>query len=140
MNRQQFDFASLGIPSLESDALAISDATATEHPALSRRSSSEKSIESMELSSEDEDSRMTQDAMDRLFEIFAKSEPHGEKCPPNSESLCVQHQTQPTTASGSYQQPVGNGNNLPPPRRFYRRFWLGISRRLMKAESGASHE
>ena len=143
MNRQQFDFASLGIPSLESsDALAISDAT--EHPALSCKSSSEKSIDRMELSSEDEDSNKTQAVMDRLCDIFAKCESQDEKCPHDSESPRVLHQTQPTAAvtaaNGSYQQPVGNGNNLPPPRWFYLRFWLGISSRLMKAESGASHE
>jgi hypothetical protein len=57
MKGQKFDSASLGIPSLETDALVISDVA--DHPALSpsRRSSSEKSVDRMELSCEEDDSR-----------------------------------------------------------------------------------
>jgi hypothetical protein len=70
----QKDFASLGIPSLETDALVISDVA--DHPALSpsRRSSSEKSVDRMELSCEEDDSRKAQDVMDCLSGLFAQSE------------------------------------------------------------------
>ena len=137
MNGQQLDFASLGIPPLESDALVFPDAT--DHPALSRRSSSEKSIDcidKIELSSEDDiDSYnlQAQDVLDQLCRFFPQIKSQDGERQSDGERPCAVRQTLQMSVKGGNQQPIGS--NLPPPRRFYRRFWFGISKRLMKRES-----
>uniref|UniRef100_A0A7S0QFI0 Uncharacterized protein n=1 Tax=Cryptomonas curvata TaxID=233186 RepID=A0A7S0QFI0_9CRYP len=130
MNHKQQDFGSLVIPSLESDACAVSDAA--DHPALSRCSS----LASLELSSEENIvPRKDQGALEELSRFFAIGKRQAGKRQPDGERLCMKNQTQPMTGDGGHQQPLRIWSDLPPPRRFYRRFWLGISLRLMKANN-----
>ena len=134
MNKQH-DFASLSLPALESDAFALSDDPG--HEALSRPSSLAMSVDSLEQSNDGawNSPRKVQDVTEELRLFFSQSKLTSQ-CPSDRDRQFTVHQTQPMVAGGRCQQPVGIGGELPPPRRFYRRFWLGISRRLMKAESG----
>jgi hypothetical protein len=130
MNDTQLDFGSLVIPSVESDPCA---SDATDHPALSRRNSSTKSIDSLglnSLSEEDISPPKIQDAVDALGRFFENGQRHACKRQPDGELPCVVHQTQPVHVDGGH---LKQGSDLPPPRRFYRRFWFGISVRLLKA-------
>ncbi len=130
MNDTQQDFGSLVIPSVESDPCA---SDAADHPALSRRSSSTKSIDSLGPNSEEDISPpKIQDAVDTLGRFFANSHRHACKSQSDGELPCVVHQTKPIHVDGGYLEPLRNGRDLPPPRRFYRRFWFGISVRLLK--------
>ncbi len=135
MNEQlQDDFASLGIPSLESDAGAFTEVT--NHPALSRRSSSAKSIDSMELSNEGGVNPFTTEdvMMEEVCKVCDACELQAGASQANEKGLHM-------IVDGGCAQPVEIGSCLlPPPRRFYRRFWLGISRRLMRATNGGLNE
>ncbi len=131
MNGKQLDFGSLFIPSLASessdiltDACALSDPIC--HPTVSRRSSSAKSLDSSELTSENFEGLY---AVDELVLFFTNSKLFKpSKFKQNEKKLHMEHRNQPMIADRRFQE------TLPPPRRFYRRFWHSLSKRLMERE------
>ena len=120
----QDDFGDLVVPSplpAETDD-CVSPQTA-DNQILSRRSSSVKSTDS-DLSGDDDTA--VQDAMEELCRLFAG----------NADYAGVAHHTPSMEIDDQGSSgPLYGSSLLPAPRRFYRRFWIGISRRMIAAEN-----
>ncbi len=135
MTDKQLDFGCLVIPTLESDSDDCVLSESIGLPALSP-SSSAKSILSLEQISEEDIGQHTAEkaakATEELIRFFAISDSPGREgiyqlngqCP----HIMRRHRNLQTA-----QEFEGV---LPPPRRFYRRFWLGLSNRLVNLRNG----
>ncbi len=117
----QHDFGSLGIPDETEHEVLLHVA---DHPVLSRRNS-EKSMEDLELRSHSRESSCTEsmDDLNELFIILSENTPTSKKCV-----------VQSSKAGDSKSEPVRRATAAepcPPPRRFPRRFWIGLVKRML---------
>ncbi len=117
----QDDFSDLAISSLLPSEADLRDSShIADHEMLSR-SSSTKSTDT-DLSG-DNDNKV-QDAMEELFKLFASN-------------VEVDNQTTQMEMDGEVQRPLYGSSALPLPKpcRYFRRFWIGISGRMIAADN-----
>jgi hypothetical protein len=118
MNSQE-DFGSLGIPDEEDHGVLLH---IVEHPSLSRKNS-EKSLEDLEFRSS-ETRESTDDALDELFDLFSK-------CGVVSTTPVMLFNGQSMDAA-TWMEDEDNRLPLQPPRRFPRRIWIALVKRMLR--------
>ena len=115
----QADFGRLSFPSEHEE---FTTENVADHPVLSRRGSSAKSDEE-ELPATHQDSGKNEDLQKILDELLSLM--------PASRTTNSQSEGTPMEYEFSQGHALASDVDTKPPRRFFRRFWRGITQRMM---------